>query len=248
MYKRLILGDIHGISIWKDIYDKECPDEVICLGDYFDSFNLSPLVQKINFDDLLFCKKHHNETHKRKFITLMGNHDFHYWLDCSEQYSGYNRETQSLIGNLIGELIDNNELPIVYVDAINKIVFSHAGVSQPWFDAHVMTELFAINTCSLKALIFTYAGGGDWYGSSEMNSPIWIRPEGLLKHPYKDLSGNYWNQIYGHTSIIQPTKIMDHNAYFVDMDCLSQGYYLIQYLDENNKLIKQEFKKFEYSE
>lgn len=241
MYKRLIIGDIHGIGVWKDIYDKENPDEVICLGDYFDSYNLDSLTQKINFDDLLDCKERHNKTRKYKFITLMGNHDFHYWTDCSEQYSGHNKETQKLIGDGIDNLIDRNELPIVYVDKINKIVFSHAGISQSWFEKHVMTELSAINTCSLKALIFTYAGGGDWYGSSELNSPIWIRPEGLLKHPYKDWESNTWNQIYGHTNIIQPTIIHNDDAFFINMDCLNKGYYLVQYLDVKGKLIKQNF-------
>ena len=53
MKKRVVIGDLHGIGIWKDILNKEKPDSVIFLGDYFDSFNIPPLVQKINFDDLL---------------------------------------------------------------------------------------------------------------------------------------------------------------------------------------------------
>ena len=32
--KTLVLGDIHGRTIWKDIIEKENPDKVIFLGDY----------------------------------------------------------------------------------------------------------------------------------------------------------------------------------------------------------------------
>ena len=32
--RTLVLGDIHGKTIWKDIIKKENPDKVIFLGDY----------------------------------------------------------------------------------------------------------------------------------------------------------------------------------------------------------------------
>ena len=46
--KRIVIGDPHGR--WrsvKKIYDYEQPDEVIILGDYFDSFNISDLPYSI---------------------------------------------------------------------------------------------------------------------------------------------------------------------------------------------------------
>ena len=39
--KRIVIGDPHGRwGYIKQIYDKEQPDEVIILGDYFDSFDV----------------------------------------------------------------------------------------------------------------------------------------------------------------------------------------------------------------
>ena len=38
--KTIAIGDIHGLSIWKDIINKENPDKVIFIGDYFDSFDI----------------------------------------------------------------------------------------------------------------------------------------------------------------------------------------------------------------
>lgn len=32
--KTVIVGDIHGRTIWKDILEKEQPDRVVFLGDY----------------------------------------------------------------------------------------------------------------------------------------------------------------------------------------------------------------------
>ena len=37
MMKIVVLGDIHGLTVWKDIIDEEQPDQVIFLGDYVSS-------------------------------------------------------------------------------------------------------------------------------------------------------------------------------------------------------------------
>ena len=39
--KTLLLGDIHGRNIWKEIIKKETPDRVVFIGDYFDSFDIT---------------------------------------------------------------------------------------------------------------------------------------------------------------------------------------------------------------
>ena len=47
MIKRIIIGDPHGRWVsFKNIYDKEQPNEVIVLGDYFDSFNIDAYAQR----------------------------------------------------------------------------------------------------------------------------------------------------------------------------------------------------------
>lgn len=247
MKKRVVIGDLHGIGIWKDILNKEKPDSAIFLGDYFDSFNIPPLVQKINFDDLLDYKANHPNT-----ILLLGNHDFHYLsTKIVEQYSGYNNETQSLIGysnNVLDKCLDDG-MNIVYIDKINQTIYSHAGVSQKWMNEHIPeNNLQLINTASLTSMKFTYRDGGDWYGSSEFSSPIWIRPEGLLKCPYKDNDGIIWNQVYGHTNKIQPTKDKVGDAEFWDIDCLGRGYYMVELMPDNGKIFDRTIKRFEFDD
>lgn len=243
MKKRIIIGDLHGLQTWKDIVIKENPHQVIFLGDYFDSFTIPPLVQKINFDDLLDYQKTHPNT-----VLLLGNHDFHYLYNTmiTEQYSGYNNETQNLIGyrdNILDRCVDNG-MNIVFIDYINKTIYSHAGVSQNWMNEHIPdNDLSNINTTSLVSMKFTYKDGGDWYGSSEFSSPIWIRPEGLLKCPYKDNDGVVWNQVFGHTHKIQPICDKKDSAEFWDMDCLEQGWYMVELLDDKGKLFDRSIKK-----
>ena len=75
MKKRLILGDIHGhIDFVKQIYEFEIPTDVIILGDYCDSFNLTPKDIAYCFDELLILKSNdkHGEVH-----LIIGNHDKH---------------------------------------------------------------------------------------------------------------------------------------------------------------------------
>ena len=78
--KILVLGDIHGRTIWKDIIKKENPDKVIFLGDYVATHdNISSKEQIANLEEILAYK----EANSSKVILLRGNHDIqhlgYYW-------------------------------------------------------------------------------------------------------------------------------------------------------------------------
>ena len=55
--KTVVIGDIHGRSIWKLIVNIENPDRIIFIGDYFDSFNIKGEEQLNNFLDIIEYKK-----------------------------------------------------------------------------------------------------------------------------------------------------------------------------------------------
>lgn len=83
MSKLLVLGDIHGRTIWKYIIDKEAPDKVIFLGDYVTSHEgISAEIQLNNLEDILIFK----EDFPDKIILLRGNHCLdclgYYWAEC----------------------------------------------------------------------------------------------------------------------------------------------------------------------
>ena len=69
--KTLVLSDIHGKTIWKDIIEKENPDKVIFLGDYVSTHDDISSIQQIdNLEDILTYK----EDNLDKVILLRGNH------------------------------------------------------------------------------------------------------------------------------------------------------------------------------
>lgn len=69
--KILVLGDIHGRLIWKDIIEKENPDKVIFLGDYVSTHeDISSTQQINNLVDILTYK----ENNPDKVVLLRGNH------------------------------------------------------------------------------------------------------------------------------------------------------------------------------
>lgn len=236
--KRLVLGDPHGrwLAI-KEIYEKEQPDEVIILGDYFDSFNIDAYSQRECYDNIIALRKAHLNKKKGRFIMLIGNHDMHYMDEKFGRCSGWNPLTYSQAGYVLCRDWDNEILKMIFVDEVNKTIYSHAGVSMNWFNFWINSKsLGDINTIETRAFGFTYKDGGDWYGSSSWNSPLWIRPEGLKKCPYKDNDGIIWTQIFGHTEPDTPMYWKDNNAEFYGIDCIYKAY-IIEELDNIEKLI-----------
>ncbi len=55
--KTVVIGDIHGRSVWKLIVETEKPDRVIFIGDYFDSFEFSGVEQIDNFKQIIQYKE-----------------------------------------------------------------------------------------------------------------------------------------------------------------------------------------------
>ena len=232
MKTRVVIGDPHGRwGFVKQIYDNVKPDEVIILGDYFDSFNIDAYTQRECY-----------ENGKGDFVMLIGNHDFHYMDEKFGRCSGWNPLTCSQADYPLCRDWENGILKFVHIDYKNFTIYSHAGVSQKWFDSWCKNkELEDINSLPTKAFCFTFKEGGDYYGSSVYNSPLWIRPEGLMKSPFTDHSGGVWNQVFGHTEPNTPIhwkqEFEDYTADFYGIDCIYK-HYLIEYLDDNGKLLE----------
>ena len=71
MSKILVLGDIHGRILWKDIIEQENPDKIIFLGDYVSTHEgISARQQLSNLEEILTYK----ENNPDKVILLRGNH------------------------------------------------------------------------------------------------------------------------------------------------------------------------------
>ncbi len=238
--KTIILGDIHGRTIWKDIINQESFDRLIFIGDYIDTYeSISGEQQLANLLDIIQYKKDNSD----KVILLLGNHDYHYLPNINEQYSGY-QEWQKW--NFEKVLKDNlNLFQMCYQIPNTNIICSHAGISKTWcYNNNINKEFLdndngesiikSINDLFIyKPLSFRFTGF-DMYGDSIESSPIWIREKSLSKDK---LSG--FTQIVGHTtkhnlrqmgrwiSNHDKFKVDDENIWMIDTLGTSKEYLIV---------------------
>ena len=231
--KKLVIGDIHGRSIYRDIIEKESPDQVIFLGDFASSHhNISPEKQIEEFDWVINYKQQHPNT-----IILRGNHDTeamgYYWAECYPKAYGYDMwaERKQI-------WLDNTQW--VYIDEDLKTIFSHAGVSQIWMDNSRIKSVYEINNLEPSELFgFTPESLFDNFGNSVTQPPTWIRPQSLCKCNVRE-----WDQVVGHTQvttdIINIRKATKKNRNIWLCDALDMSKYLII---DDNEFIPSELKK-----
>lgn len=246
MKKTVIIGDIHGRSVWKLITHTENPDKVIFVGDYFDSYDILGKEQIHNFEEIIQYKKNNPQV---EVVMLIGNHDYHYFPEIGNVgTSGY----QSGIAPLITQVVDENRHHLQMAHQMGEFLFSHAGVSSKFMDsvfgsddwktetiAEQLNELFKYKpksfefgmAVSIKKMSFL-----DPYGDNEEQSPIWIRPRSLMKANHDTLR-NKVIQVVGHTQVrkIDPGKATGNRYWFID--CLeTSGQYLVW--QDNEVIIK----------
>ena len=204
----LVLGDIHGRKIWKQIIALiENYDAIIFVGDYFDTKeNISFENQLRNFLEILEFKRKYPD----KVFLLCGNHDLHY-LDIPQSYSGYQNFHAKEIYSVLNTLLWNNELLACKI--IDNILISHAGVTKTWCEnwkIKIDKDLEdSINILFQSRPFSMCFQGDDIYGNDITQSPMWVRPQSLIL----DKVDNY-NHIVGHT--YQEKMSFDRGVFFID--------------------------------
>ena len=193
MSKILVLGDIHGRTIWRDIISLENPDLIIFLGDYVTTHeDISPQQQIQNLIDIMTYKTENSD----KVIMLRGNHDTescgYYWAQCYPQ--------EPIAREWLTKHRDEflNLTQWIYIDEELKTIFSHAGVSRVWMNdiAHIQ-DVHEINSLEPSEIFgFTPDNYYDNCGDSKTQPPTWIRPQSLCKC---NVEG--WDQVVGHTPV-----------------------------------------------
>ena len=199
MNSTLILGDIHGNNIWKQIVEKENPDRVIFIGDYFDAWDMPAVLQIQNFKDIIEYKVNSG----KEVILLIGNHDYHYFPEIgNQQYSGYQSGARFSIEHVINE--NRNHLQMAY--KFGDILCTHAGVSSIFMD-NIFKDGWSVETVADQLNdLFVYQPGRfkfrglDPYGDDVYQTPIWIRPRSLKAANYNTLRKKI-RQVVGHTQI-----------------------------------------------
>ncbi|MDR1004184.1 MAG: metallophosphoesterase, partial [Prevotellaceae bacterium] len=127
MRPTIVIGDIHGLTYWKEVV-KQNPDcRYIFMGDYLDPYthvSCHDLIENLNAV-IGFKKKHPDDV-----ILLLGNHDMHYITEKMPPCSRYN----DLIEKEVHEVFRKNMKYFQFAFQDGRYLFTHAGVTQPWFD------------------------------------------------------------------------------------------------------------------
>ena len=214
-----IIGDIHGRDCWKNLVREDCVN--IFVGDYFDPYEYISQVERMyNFQEIIAFKREHPET-----VLLYGNHDLHY-LISEEHYSRYEAwyANEYWLAFMQSESLFHG---VAYPIA-DKALVTHAGVTKEWYEKYFgpyQSESLAEVADRINNLWqqdkhpFTFdvnaTSWGDRYGKSPTHSPLWVRPDTLVKHDL--FAGTDILQIIGHSQTgTGITK--DHNI--ICVDCL----------------------------
>ena len=228
--KTIVVGDIHGRTIWKNIVNSEKFDRLIFIGDYFDSYDIDTESQVNNFLDIIEYKN----SSDAEIIMLIGNHDFHYFPEIGDtRTSGYQR-----VGKfMIEPVIDSNRHHLQMAYQMDNFLFTHAGVSSAF-----MNNTFGYGNWKTETIanqlneLFKYKPGGftfngiDPYGNDSHQTPIWIRPKALMNANYNSLR-NEVIQVVGHTtmnSIDYLGKATGKRYFFIDTIGTSKEYLTIE--------------------
>lgn len=194
--KQLIFGDLHEKTYWcNDVIKEESPDEVIQLGDIFDSF----ITTKDSVAST--CEWLQDFISKPNHIALLGNHEQFYRWTLVKQFvcSGNTMEKMVQINDII-TIDDWNTLKLFYYDG--KYLYSHAGISKEHFEHPVngitidgITELCdkAIDNANAGCAHPILRAGMGRGGSERVGGITW------LCNMTESSAINGWNQLVGHT-------------------------------------------------
>jgi predicted phosphodiesterase len=244
--KNIFIGDIHGRDVWKKIIKKHDDiDNIVFIGDYLDSFDITPIMQLQNLIDIIEFKKNKESTSRTKVHLLLGNHDIHYWRNI--QGKGKTSGFQPTMSYQYENVLMENEKFFKIVVLLGNRLCTHAGVSSVFLHdigfylndekrkyndiPEYLNDLFKYKP---NEFIFSspYNRGYmylDDYGDDVFQSPIWIRPKSLQKSNKNSGLKKDCVQIIGHTHVDKidiKGKSSGGKYYFID--CLGKGFYLIE--------------------
>ena len=215
-----LIGDIHGRSSWQQLVREDAIN--VFLGDYLDPYageGFAPGEEEYaNLLSIIRYKQEHPET-----VLLLGNHDLHYlW---HEHYSRYNAADAERFAQLFRDHLHLFQAAYAIGD---RVLVTHAGVTRPWCELVGIEE--GLSVAALAEAIcqrmtdakqrhwFTVDSTfemGDYCGMSATASPLWVRPQALVRHgELLDDQQQPVIQVVGHTQIQEVMSIFPF--YFVD--------------------------------
>jgi hypothetical protein len=122
----IAIGDIHGLTYWKEVVKDNPNCKYVFLGDYLDpNEDIAPDLLLDNLKEIIRLK----QTQPDDVVLLLGNHDLHYIsaeaVFCTRYNVGLAPE--------ISELLFENYRLFQFAFQDENTVFTHAGIAHQWF-------------------------------------------------------------------------------------------------------------------
>ena len=230
--KIICIGDLHGKDVWKQVNINKY-DKIIFVGDYVDSYTQTNMQIKNNLLDLLQLKKDYS----KKIILLLGNHDIQYLHYPEFRCTGFRVEMQPSLTIFFKE--NRNLFRVAY--QIKKYLFTHAGISNSWYERYVKIIKKYLKICGteynlaniLNAISQTkdhqilyevgparggpwgYCGGIVWADKNETQNNVILGYHQIVgHHPVSDITTTKQNK---NTSITH-IDVLDKQTKFYEFD------------------------------
>lgn len=216
---KIVLGDIHGLRIWKKIVDKHSDCSFVFLGDYLDPYEEPDLKALLdNLKEIIEFKK----ADPKKVVLLLGNHDLHYMTYKIETSSRYLFEAEEEIKSLFL----SNEKLFQYAYQEENVIFTHAGISDIWFmkdfkgdiNSNIADQLNKPASDAQEQALFACS---IWRGGGEKRSGIFWADINELAFPLKNRM-----QIVGHNRVKKIVEVKENAGRIFFCDSLFNGNYL----------------------
>lgn len=210
----IAIGDVHGRDAWKEIQNSPA-DQIVFIGDYVDPHRPIPDFEVVrNLEEIMAFKK----SDPNRITLLLGNHDAQYLYYPLYSCSGHRADLQETLGTLFLE--NENLFQIAWQQG--RYLFTHAGISQGWYDRHLSTlaqygdkhlsgTLNAIHGSEHRDILFEVGwerGGWHPYGG-----PIWA-DQSETRYDYLA----HFHQVVGHSRVNDFEYYGDDNASITYID------------------------------
>ena len=246
----LVIGDIHGRTIWKTFADIKflltaefenagCHpfipdfDKIIFLGDYCDAYTVDNDTIRENLLEIIRFKT----LYPKNVILLWGNHDVQYynnlpWQPMMNAITGFRPEMHYDLY----EIFNKNKNLFQLAFQVENYIFLHGGLHKGWYHyvfAKYIKDLNLFDMTIAEQLNEAFDRNVDCIfdvdhyrgGYKKVGGPLWISKQLLDKKPLMNI-----HQCVGHTPVDYITTIKINDATTVtycDILAKKTGYYVI---------------------
>lgn len=202
--KVLIIPDVH-LKPWmftdaETVMSETGADRAVCLGDLVDDFGCggNEALYQQTLDGALAFERRHSDT-----LWCFGNHDLAYlWNVWVTGTSGYENVRRTALDGLRTLYHEIPESCLGFVHRIDKVLFSHAGISRMFVRDHLGVADYGKTDVILDGI-------NDMHLEDMWNndSPIWLRPQREFSRAVINMyKPRTFLQAVGHTPMKQITQ------------------------------------------